>query len=1039
MAAILCFAGASSITPLAAAQQGTTSLVGSVTDASSGQPVLDAVVTVTSPNLQGEEIAVSDESGSYRIQGLPPGVYTLRVESDTFRPYARTELDLHADTTIRLNVSLLPEAIKAQEVVVKGRTPTVDVGSSATGINITSEFTSRVPVIAPGGKNSAGRSFESVADVVPGAHTDAFGVSIFGSSSPENRYLLDGLSVNNPTFGIIGTPLAIDFIKEVSVLSGGYMPEYGRSTGGVVNAITKTGTNEWHGSVFTNWSPGAIAGDPKRVLALGQTISTKPQLDYQGDIGGDVGGPIIRDKLWIYAGFDWARTRYDLKRELYRTVLDPMGAPVIDPMTGDPQRQLIPGSRLTAIAQQDQFQGITKLTWAVNKQHRLNLSLNGVYPVSGGMNEFGINPQTGASEIQSGSTTTANGINGPYSAIAHKYQASSTNAALKWSAELMKDRAFLDTWLGYHQERFGKMPPDGSSFGDRTGLASRSNVWFTANDPPRNLNELEVVPGGACDVPGSCPVQDYRIGGPESIEQQKTHRLQGRTVFTYLFKALGHHVFKAGLDLEYQRHRGVKAYTGGIDFVEGSRDPEFEWIQQLGYGYLRGPDQPVYLDRLDNQTKSISIGGFIQDSWNVADIVTVNLGLRYDAQLMYGRDSSLAMALPNQWSPRVGAVWDPTQEGRAKVFTNYARYFETVPLRVLDRYLSGEPILVSNSTSGTCNVLDPTQATAGGRCTEYDSLNSGFGYPPNDKYYAFSSGTSLVDPKLKAPSTDEFVLGGEYEILKDGRAGLVYTKRWLNNTVEDMSRDAGSTFFFGNPGRGLARDFPKAQRKYDALTAYFVKQFSDGWLTQASYTLSWLRGNYGGLYRAEDLQFDPHQNSDFDLYELTANRKGPLPGDHRHYIKVFGAKEFVIPKGGVITPGASLRAYSGDPTNYLGSHPFYLVDQVYVLPRGEGERLPWTTSVDLRLGYGFNFSKDRGLVATIDIFNLFNFQSAVARDQRYTSSTVNPIEGGTRGDLANVTTTDGSPLPADQVNPNFGRVSARQPPRVFRFGLKGTF
>ena len=248
MASVLVVGAGSLAANHAAAQQGTTSLVGSVTDAASGKPVVDAVVTVTSPNLQGEEIGVTDESGSYRIQGLPPGVYTLRVESDTFRPYSRSELDLHADTTIRLNVSVLPESLKAQEVVVVGRTPTVDIGSSATGVNITSEFTERVPLIVPGGKNSAARSFESVADVVPGAHPDTFGVSIFGSSSPENRYLLDCLSVNNPTFRLRGTPLAIDFIKEVSALSAGYMPQYGRSTGDIITATTQSGTNEFNGT-----------------------------------------------------------------------------------------------------------------------------------------------------------------------------------------------------------------------------------------------------------------------------------------------------------------------------------------------------------------------------------------------------------------------------------------------------------------------------------------------------------------------------------------------------------------------------------------------------------------------------------------------------------------------------------------------------------------------------------------------------------------------------------------------------------------------
>ncbi|HEX5658292.1 MAG TPA: carboxypeptidase-like regulatory domain-containing protein, partial [Polyangiales bacterium] len=163
-------------------------LVGTVSDSSTGKPVSDSLVTVTSPNLQGEEIAVTDETGVYRIPGLPPGLYTLRVEAQAFRPYTRESLDLHADTTIRLNASLLPEALRAEEVVVVGRTPTVDVGSSAFGMNITSDFTSRIPLIAPGGKSAPARGFEGVADVVPGVTNDLYGASVFGASSPENRY-----------------------------------------------------------------------------------------------------------------------------------------------------------------------------------------------------------------------------------------------------------------------------------------------------------------------------------------------------------------------------------------------------------------------------------------------------------------------------------------------------------------------------------------------------------------------------------------------------------------------------------------------------------------------------------------------------------------------------------------------------------------------------------------------------------------------------------------------------------------------------------
>jgi hypothetical protein len=354
---------------------------------------------------------------------------------------------------------------------------------------------------------------------------------------------------------------------------------------------------------------------------------------------------------------------------------------------------------------------------------------------------------------------------------------------------------------------------------------------------------------------------------------------------------------------------------------------------------------------------------------------------------------------------------------------------------MLDRYLSGEPLLQAARDPMLCNPLYPAQQQ--NECLSEEAVLPLVGSPPNARYDAFSSSTSVIDPALRPPSTDELVLGADYEIMEDGRLGLAYTKRWLHDTIEDMSRDGGKTFFFGNPGRGIARDFPTAQRRYDAFHLHFSKRMSHGWIGQASYTLSWLRGNYSGLFRPEDQQFDPHQSADFDLKELYTNRVGPLPGDRRHMIKLFAAKQLDLPPGyGHVVPGMSLRAYSGEPTSMLGAYGVY-VDNVYIEPRGSGERLPWTASFDLRLAYGFKLDKDLGISITADVFNLFNFQSAVARDEHYTASDVRATEGGSVADLKQ---SDGSPFNAAMnKNPNFGNATAYQPPRIFRFGVKGTF
>jgi outer membrane receptor protein involved in Fe transport len=222
--------------------------------------------------------------------------------------------------------------------------------------------------------------------------------------------------------------------------------------------------------------------------------------------------------------------------------------------------------------------------------------------------------------------------------------------------------------------------------------------------------------------------------------------------------------------------------------------------------------------------------------------------------------------------------------------------------------------------------------------------------------------------------------------------------------------------------------------------------FADDWLAQASYTLSYLRGNYSGLFRPENNQLDPNINADFDLTSLLANRSGPLPGDRRHQIKLFVAKDWRLNPQHYVTTGISGRARSGEPSNHLGGHIIYGADQAFILPRGSGERLPWEFSTDLQLGYRFHIDKDKTVQATMDVFNLFNFQAATNRDDRYTIVNVLPSSDGNLNAVKRTTpispcpaNTDCTLLQANEVNPNFGRPNQYQPPRIFRFGLRMTF
>ncbi|WP_164019153.1 YfbK domain-containing protein [Pyxidicoccus trucidator] len=194
-------------------------IIGTVIDAQSRQPIADAVVTATSPALQGEQTVVTDAKGNFRIPQLPPGVYTLRFEKEQFKPYARSDVQLRPNRTIRINAELLPESLGAV-VELSGAPPTIDVGSTTAGVNVDQEFIKRIAVARPGGKGGAARSFESLAETRPGARSDNYGVSISGTSSPERGYVVDGLSTSDPASGINASPQVPSAAPASTVSSG---------------------------------------------------------------------------------------------------------------------------------------------------------------------------------------------------------------------------------------------------------------------------------------------------------------------------------------------------------------------------------------------------------------------------------------------------------------------------------------------------------------------------------------------------------------------------------------------------------------------------------------------------------------------------------------------------------------------------------------------------------------------------------------------------------------------------------------------------
>lgn len=1022
--------------------RGTSVLTGTVTDAATGSPLDDVTVVAVSPALQGREVAKTDASGQYRLNQLPPGVYTLQLEREGYQPFVRPDVNLRADRTVRVNVQMRPTTFRADEVVVVGRAPTVDVGTTTTGLTVTKELVDSVPFIVP---SKAGvRTFESLAQAAPQVVSDQYGPGISGTTSPENLILVDGLSVNDPAFGTNGAALPTDFLEEVNVITGGYQAEYGRATGGVLSATTKSGSNEFHGSVFGNWTPGALSGLSPEVKNHATIFRTNQRLWNSGDFGIELGGPVVKDKLWFYVGFSPSFSRVQEQRRLFRFVADANGDPVINEL-GQHEQEELPGTRQTRFVDSRAYSYLAKLTWAVAPNHHLTASASGSPTSTTSPREF-------AALLSGATTTNAN-----------------SDLSVRYSGNFFEKHLLVDGTVGWHRQLTSNLPSDGSTFGSTTGAASVPQIIARRSDP-HSILAFESLPAEAaalCDPRDSanatrCPAtsagSEYVFGGFGEMNQATLDRVQVRGSATALFQALGHHIAKAGVDFERLQFDVTKGYSGGTVLRESANGGSFR--DYYRYGYFTGPDEFVEQPFIRQQSASNAVGLYLQDGWSVLDKVTLNVGLRYETQQLFAGDGTLGLTLNNMLSPRVGLIYDFTQQGRSKIYAHYARYYEAVPLDLADRGLTGENAGGFNNLKGTTPPCDPIADPGQANTTCHQPGNDqrvGSPSDPNQTALVTGQGKTPVDPALQPQSIDEIVVGAEYEVLPDTRVGVSYMRRSQNAVVEDLSRDEGNTYFIGNPGSGLAKDFPKATRDYDAVTFVLTKAFTDQWLMQVSYTWSYLRGNYSGLFRPETGQLDPNIGADFDLVSLLANRDGPLPGDRTHVIKAYGAKQFTLTNALDLLVGVTYEGASGRPINYLASHPIYGEDEAFVLPRGAGGRLPWTHTINAKVAVSWKATRENTVSFTADVFNLFNFAAPVAVDESLSSSDVLPVTAKTanpqqllclagidptcRPQVSKLDGDTGEVVPASvaDYNPNFKNVTAYQSPLAVRFGLKVSF
>jgi len=1068
-------------TVVAVAQTSTTGyIVGSVKDPS-GAVISGATVVASGVNLIRQQSATTGNDGTFSILNLPPGRYSVTVEHQGFSKYAQHNIDVNLgrSTTVEIKLEL---GQTSTEITVNASAVTVDVATATSGTTVSSDQFSYFPTA---------RTVQGLYTIAPtvtrSGLRDASGrdrdPSVGGSSGPENNYILDGVSTSDPAFGGGGANMPFEFVQEVEVKTGAYGAEYGKSTGGIFNVITKSGGNQIHGDVFGFFSPTSTVRGVTNFPFTGSAANGFSEKD----IGGDIGGPIVKDKLWYFAAINpqWRTNNY-----LTQTFHVPVKNDVTIPF----------------------YAG--KVTWALSNKHILTVSTFSDYTKVDGfiataalnnISGFGSDPRAFQGTQETGGQNYSFRLNsaftptfiGEFSGGLH-FQRNNlipladtlADALVVDSFSVLKDDAILPVtstgvlgnaatgFVDFVDGRGGSLQRTyvrGDGFGlyqhsDRNRYEFSGHLQNTLRkhsikygyEWSRNIyNNINTSSGGAITYanPGA-----FDLATPDSnqtINQRVTNNFSVCTVRTL---SGGNTVICPSATAVTNVNAAFSAGKLPADITGGAvqtgcatcTEPALTQDEAFNNPFIVRTSTRVRDFELHANTYTNVNSMYIQDDWRLMKNLQLNLGLRTDLQEGYDTDGKAYIKLNQFWhdtQPRLGVIWDFTGSGKGKFSFNYARFVETpIPLDVNVRAGGGDSQTDKNMNVDTLNA----PATANLVC-----CTSGFGAAN------LGAAATPIDPGLRPQTMEEYSTGFEFAPTRSIVLGLRGFYRNYVNIIEDGSFDDGNNYFLFNPGRRSNGEttedkacadptigcFGPARRYYRGMEVTATKRFTQHYQFIASYTYSSLIGNYEGLFRNDNGQTDPNITSLFDLVSLLKGDFGRLPNDRPHQFKFNGSYETPFK----LMLSGNFYLQSGSPFNELTPHAVYGNNEGFgfcdnpsnpsnpnpgvCVPRGTAvvpvvgasqagfpnvvdsigtNRTPVTFNLDLGFYYPIKIKEHMEFRLSADWFNATNAQRAVTLDQ---TSVINSGVSGV------------NPV----TNPFWGSAQLVQPPSQWRFGAKFSF
>tara|TARA_R110002096_G_scaffold408075_3_gene607044 strand:+ start:18411 stop:21779 length:3369 start_codon:yes stop_codon:yes gene_type:complete len=837
------------IAPIAVhAQDSTTgAITGTVKDKATGELLAGVTVVITSVERKNNYNAITSEGGRFKVDSLPPGNYSVLLI------YGDTKSKMSVRVNIGKSQQLFPKLdltqLGGETVTIQGRA-LIDTTKTTQGKVIGRSFLENLPI--------PGRSFESALETAAGTQDDGVGVSFSGSSSLENQYVVDGVNTTGLGFGTVGSPIINEFVEEIEIITGGYMAEHGRSTGGVVNVATRTGTNDFHGTVFTQFTNSLLQKRNER-NPIESWVDVESNLAYDLSLGATLGGPIIKDKLWFFVGIAPRIIANDTDRIIKRQTdcrvrMDNGELSACDPALGNGE----PDEDDTGFRIYDELERTTRRYQATEYQFTSKINYQPT-PEHSGQVTFSGTPNQQENI----------GVAGEIQAVSFDSQTLTTDVSAKWTSKLNNAKTRIEGVFGIHRQTFeaGSISEDANSVPYEELVFGNFGKWAagmnTLTGAPR---ESAAVIAGCSDSsdPNADPYQfiencpdsigiGYSTGGIGNLSDQEEQRTSGRLSVTQRVEAAGNHEIKVGVDVEGNFRNRKRLLSGNVAFTnrQGGANEDgnntarsievFRYVALAPEGDDSGnfPDtcgrgdndnEPVacnYTPSGDVIGRTMNVAAFLQDSWQILPNLTVNAGMRYEEQRLRNAEhlqgtigvgtgqplGKNAMVLRNMWAPRLGAIYDWTKEGRSKVYGSWGRYYESIPMNMNDRSFGGEGFMRSTYDPGDETQCGPNVANLGGAPAGAGCLASGATPASGD---VLSGAGILVASGIEAQYLDESILGVEYEVMEDLKVGLSYKNRRLGQVLEDLSTDNADTYVLANPGSWSQEEEDKLREKIAA-------------------------------------------------------------------------------------------------------------------------------------------------------------------------------------------------------------------------------